>query len=236
MAIFGEKYGDFVRVVEVGEYSKELCGGTHVPHTSRIGVSVITAEGSVGANLRRVEALVGRDGLGHLERRAAILEKVAGALKSTPDEAYERLEKLLETHRDMERRIGEIERKDAEREAVTLLENAVDVDGARLVVARRDLDVDGLRSLAQALRSKLDSGVVVLGRAGEGKANLVVAVTKDLVERGISAKDVLAPGSSLLGGGGGGKPDLAISGGPNADRIDEALEASARLARSALTG
>jgi alanyl-tRNA synthetase len=235
MAIFGEKYGDFVRVVEVGEYSKELCGGTHVPHTSRIGVSVITSEGSVGANLRRVEALVGRDGLGLLERRAAALEKIASALKSPPDEAYERLERLLETHRDMERRIGEIERGDAEREAKALLDDAVDIDGVRLVVARRDLDVDALRALAQTLRSKLGSGVVVLGRAADGRANLIGAVTKDLVERGVSAKEFIAPGAAILGGGGGGKPDLAISGGPNADKIEEALETAARAARAAIT-
>jgi alanyl-tRNA synthetase len=236
MAIFGEKYGDFVRVVEIGEYSKELCGGTHVPHTSRIGVSVITAEGSVGANLRRVEALVGRDGLDLLERRAETLERIASALKVQPDETYERLEKLLEIHKDMEHRIAEIERADAEREAKTLVESAVDVDGARLVVARRDLEVDALRALAQTLRSKLGSGVVILGRAGDGRANLIGAVTKDLVERGLSAKEIIAPGAAILGGGGGGKPDLAISGGPNADRIEAAIEAAARAARSAIAG
>jgi alanyl-tRNA synthetase len=236
MAIFGEKYGDFVRVVEVGEYSKELCGGTHVPHTSRIGVSVITSEGSVGANLRRVEALVGDEGLELLEKRAATLERIASTLKSTPDDVYERLEKLLETHRDMEKRIGEIERRNAESEARSLIDEAIDLGGARLVVARRDLDVDALRSLAQALRSKLDSGVVILGRAGEGRANLVGAVTKDLVGRGISARDILAAGAQMLGGGGGGKPDLAISGGPAAERLDEALEAAASAARSAISG
>ncbi|MEA2446971.1 MAG: alanyl-tRNA synthetase, partial [Actinomycetota bacterium] len=235
MAIFGEKYGDFVRVVEVGDYSKELCGGTHVPHTSQIGVAVITNEGSVGANLRRVEALVGREGLAFLERRVQTLGRAAELLKATPEDVVEKLERLLATHKDMERRVAELDRKSADSDAASLADGAVDVDGTRLVVARRDIDVDGLRSLAQSLKSKLGSGVIVLGAAGDGRANLVGAVTKDLTAKGISARDLLAPGAKLLGGGAGGKPELAISGGPSAERIDEAIEAVAKAARDALT-
>ena len=234
MAFFGEKYGDFVRVVEVGEYSKELCGGTHVPHTTNIGVAVVTAEGSVGANLRRVEALVGREGLVYLEHRAAILDRTAGLLKANPDEVAEKVERLLATHKEMERKVSEIERRSAEADAVVLTQSATDVDGTRLVVARRDVGVDALRALAQSLKGRLGSGVVVLGTSTEGKANLVAAVTKDLIERGLSARDLLAPGARLLGGGGGGKPDLAISGGPKADHLDDALDAVARSVTEAL--
>ena len=235
MAIFGEKYGDFVRVVEVGEYSKELCGGTHVPHTSQIGVTVLTSEGSVGSNLRRVEALVGIEGVKFLEKRANALSEVADMLKATPDEVASRVERLLATQKEMERKIAEVERGSAESDAATLVESAVDVDGSRLVVARRDVGVDALRSLAQSLKGKLGSGVIVLGTAGDGKANLVGAVTKDLAQKGISARDLLAPGAALLGGGAGGKPDLAISGGPSADKIDEAIESVARAAKDALS-
>ena len=235
MAIFGEKYGDFVRVVEVGEYSKELCGGTHVPHTSNIGVTVVTSEGSVGANLRRVEALVGHEGVKFLEKRANTLAEVADMLKANPDEVASRVERLLATQKEMERKIAQVEKGSAESDATTLVESAVDVDGSRLVVARRDVGVDALRSLAQNLKGKLGSGVIVLGTANEGKANLVGAVTKDLAERGISARDLLAPGAALLGGGAGGKPDLAISGGPSADKIEEAIEAVARAAKDALS-
>jgi alanyl-tRNA synthetase len=234
MAIFGEKYGDWVRVVEVGGYSKELCGGTHVPHTSQIGPIVITAEGSVGANLRRVDALVGRDGLDYLVRRATVLERTADILKANPEEVAERVERLLVHQKEMERRISEIERKGAESDADALAGSAVEVDGARLVVARRDVGVDVLRSLAQSLRGKLGTGVVVLGTAGSGGANLVGAVTKDLAGRGISARDLLAEGAALLGGGAGGKADLAISGGPESERIDEAIAAVERAARAAL--
>ena len=234
MAIFGEKYGDIVRVVEVGDYSKELCGGTHVPRTSQIGVVVITGEGSVGANLRRIEALVGREGLEHLNKRVAVLERAAELLKTNPDDVAERIEKLLATQKEMEKRIGAIERRSVESEADDLAAAAVDVDGTRLVVARREGDVDSLRSLAQKLKGKLGSAVVILGTAGESNANLVGAVTKDLVERGIAARDLLAPGAALLGGGAGGKPDLAISGGPNRASLDDALEAVAAAAREAL--
>jgi alanyl-tRNA synthetase len=235
MAIFGEKYGDFVRVVEVGEYSKELCGGTHVPHTSNIGVAVLTHEGSIASSVRRIEALVGPEGIEYLARRAAILEQAAEKLKTNPEEVLDRLDRVLQQQKEMERRLHEIEKKEAAADAGALADRAEQVNGARLVVARRDEGVDALRSLAGQLKGRLGSGVVVLGTAGEGRANLVGAVTKDLVERGLSARDLLAPGAALLGGGGGGKPDLAISGGPAADRIDEALKAVAEAARAALS-
>ena len=234
MAFFGEKYGDFVRVVEVGDYSKELCGGTHVPHSTNIGVAVITGEGSVGANLRRVEALVGREGLDHLEHRVSVLERAASLLKAKPEEVAEKVERLLATHKEMEGKVAEIERRSADSDAATLSESALDVNGSRMVVARRDVGVDSLRALAQSLKGRIGSGVVVLGTSSGGKANLVAAVTKDLIGRGISARDLLGPGAELLGGGGGGKPDLAISGGPKADRIDQALDAVARAAKEAL--
>jgi alanyl-tRNA synthetase len=236
MAMFGEKYGDVVRVVEVGDYSKELCGGTHVPHTSQIGVSVLTAEGSVGANLRRVEALVGREGVDYLQRRVRVLERTAEMLKTNPEEVAERVEKLMATQKEMERRIGEIERKSAASDAAELASAAEDVNGTRLVVARRDIGVDNLRSLAQKLKGDLGSAVVLLGTVGDSNANLVAGVTKDLAGRGVSARDLLAPGAALLGGGGGGKPELSISGGPNKDKLDAALEAVAEAARAALHG
>jgi alanyl-tRNA synthetase len=235
MAIFGEKYGDFVRVVEVGEYSKELCGGTHLAHTSRIGVVVVTGEGSVGANLRRIEALVGDEGLAHLNRRITVLERAAETLKTNPDEVAHRVEQLMTTHKEMERRLAELDRKTAEVESQDLVRTAEDVGGVRLLVARRKGGVDALRSLAQNLKGKLGSAVVVLGTAGDKNANLVAAVTKDLVAKGLSARDLLQPGAALLGGGGGGKPELSISGGPATKNLDEALATVAREARDAIS-
>ncbi|MDQ3957894.1 MAG: DHHA1 domain-containing protein, partial [Actinomycetota bacterium] len=236
MAIFGEKYGDFVRVVEVGEYSKELCGGTHVAHTSQIGVVVVTGESSVGANLRRVEALVGAEGLSFLESKLAVLTRAAAVLKTNPDEVAERVERLVTSHKELERQLAETEQRSIESDAASLAEEAQDLDGTRIVVARRDAGVDHLRKLAQLLKGRLGSAVVVLGTSGDGKANLVAALTKDLVSRGLSARELLKPGADLLGGGAGGKPDLSISGGPAAGKIDEALAAVADEARRSLTG
>ena len=125
------------------------------------------------------------------------LDRAAELLKANPDEVAEKLERLLATHKDMERRLAELDRKSADSDAAELAQAAVDVDGTRLVVARRDIGVDALRSLAQTLKSKLGSGVIVLGAAGEGRANLVGAVTKDLAAKGISARDLLAPGAKL---------------------------------------
>ncbi|MDQ3916817.1 MAG: alanine--tRNA ligase [Actinomycetota bacterium] len=236
MAIFGEKYGDFVRVVEVGDYSKELCGGTHVAHTSQIGVVVVTGESSVGANLRRVEALVGREGLSFLESKLAVLARAATVLKTNPDEVAERVERLVASHKELERKLAETEQRSIEADAAALAEEAQDVGGTRVVVARRDVGVDNLRKLAQLLKGRLGSAVVVLGAAADGKANLVAALTKDLVSRGLSARELLGPGARLLGGGAGGKPELSISGGPAADRVDEALQLVAEQARQALRG
>ncbi|CAN5707546.1 alanine--tRNA ligase [soil metagenome] len=234
MAIFGEKYGDFVRVVEVGEYSKELCGGTHVPHTSQIGVAVLTSESSVGANLRRVEALVGRDGIRYLSARAEALERAATLLRSKPDEVEARIERLLATQKEMERRVAAIERSAASAEAEALAKDATPVADARLVVARRDRGVDAPRALAQATKSARGSGIVVLGAATDDRANLVAAVSKDLLGRGVSARDLIQPGARLLGGGGGGRPELAISGGPRAAELDAAMASARRAAEEAL--
>ena len=234
MAFFGEKYGDFVRVVEVGEYSKELCGGTHVPHTSSIGVVAVTSEGSVGANLRRIEALVGAEGIAFLKKKATALDEAASVLKVSPDEVADKLDRMLATQKEMERKLEAIEKRSAESDASALASKAQDLGGSRLVIARRDAGVDALRALAQSLKGKLGSAIVVLGTAQEGRANLVAAVSKDLVEKGISARDLLADAAKLLGGGGGGKPDLSISGGPAAEQLNEALSTAERAARAAL--
>ena len=182
-----------------------------------------------------MEALVGEDGIRFLEKRAAQLERAADLLKVNPEEVAERIERLLATQKEMERKLAALERQSAEADAQALARSALDVDGTRLLVARRDVDVDALRALAQRLKGKLGSAVIVLATSQRGKANLVGAVTKDVAARGISARDLLAPGARLLGGGAGGKPELAISGGPSAERIDQAMEAVARAARDALT-
>ncbi|MGH2704708.1 MAG: alanine--tRNA ligase [Actinomycetota bacterium] len=236
LALFGEKYGDYVRVVEVGDYSKELCGGTHVAHTGQVGVIKILGESSIGAGIRRVEAYTGMNGLAYLNRQADRLRRVAEMLKTEPDRVLERLEKVIETTKALETNLARQRAAGQAEEVRAILANvARPAGGARLVVVRRDgRPVDELRKLAIALRDGLGSGVAVAGTAQEGRANIVVAATKDLVGRGISAQELLAEGATILGGGGGGRPDLSVAGGPATAELGRALEAVGEAARRAL--
>ncbi|HEX2258854.1 MAG TPA: alanine--tRNA ligase, partial [Actinomycetota bacterium] len=207
LALFGEKYGDHVRVVEVGDYSKELCGGTHVAHTGQIGVIKLTHEGSVAAGIRRVEALTGLAGLNHLNAQAERLRKVAERLKTDPEHVLERLDRTLETLGSLQAQLSQRAAQGHREEVKAILaSDAVkSLDGGyRVVVSRRDNEsVDQLRKLAIALRDELGSGVVVVGSATDGKANLVAATSRDLVEKGVTSQGFLADGAAILGGGGG---------------------------------
>jgi len=226
MALFGEKYGEHVRVVEVGEYSKELCGGTHVPRTGHIGVMKIVGEGSVAAGTRRVEVLTGMEGLKHLNIQAEKLRQVADALKTDPEKVMERLEKLLASMRSMESELSR-QRQIALRSAAAEIlgsDSVTRVNGSSIVIHRLpDTEVDDLRKTVKMLCDALGSGVAAVGSVTKGRANLAVAVTRDLVERGISALALASDAGSVLNGGGGGKPDVAVAGGPAADSLQAAL-------------
>ncbi|MEX2586503.1 MAG: alanine--tRNA ligase [Actinomycetota bacterium] len=237
MALFGEKYGDYVRVVEVGDYSKELCGGTHVHRTGNIGLVKLIHEGSVAAGVRRVEALTGPAGLNYLNAQAERLSRVAERLKTEPDQVLERLEKTLESIAEMQAELNQLAAQGQKEEVRRILaSDAVrNVDGARLAIWRKDSSpVDELRKLAAAVRDELGSGVAVVGSANNGKANLIAAVSKDLVDKGLSGQDLVTAGAKLLGGGGGGRPELAVAGGSKQSEIDNALKAVESEVRRAL--
>ncbi|HEX2149493.1 MAG TPA: alanine--tRNA ligase [Actinomycetota bacterium] len=228
MALFGEKYGEHVRVVEVGDYSKELCGGTHVARTGNIGLVKLVHEGSVAAGIRRVEALTGWAGFAYLNNQAEKLKQVADRLKTDPEKVLERLDKTLENLASLQSQLNQQAAQGAQAQVKEILSSDAlqDVDGHRMVISlRKDASVDDLRKLATALRDELGSGVVVVGSTGNGKANLVAAASKDLVGKGVSSSTFVSMGAKILGGGGGGKPDMAVAGGPNPDQIEKALEA-----------
>ena len=231
MALFGEKYGDVVRVVEVGEYSKELCGGTHVAHTGEIGVVKIVTEGSVAAGTRRIEALTGMAGLSYLNAQVSRLKQAALLLKVEPELVVNKIEKNLETIRTLEAELNRQKRSQQVSQADALLAAATDSNGVQVVSTRIDrMKVDEMRKLAAALRQKMGSGIVLLASSGGESANIVVAVTLDLVERGLSANDIVKVAAGVLGGGGGGPSDLAVAGGSKAELLDEALgKANAHL-------
>ena len=228
IALFGEKYGDFVRVVEVGDYSIELCGGTHVHHTGEIALVRILHEASIGAGMRRVEALVGPDALREINMERDLLYAIARELGTDPKGALERARHYAERVKELEGELGKQAKRELKDRAEQLASGARVVEGAKLVTAAVDADADELRVLAQDMANRLeapDGAAVVLGTGQGGKALLVAASTKNLIARGVTGPDLLEPAAKIVGGGKGGKPDLAFSGGPKGDAFQEALDA-----------
>jgi alanyl-tRNA synthetase len=237
VALFGEKYGENVRVVRIGEFSQELCGGTHVGHTSEVGLFTVLTEGSIAANLRRIEAVTGPEAFVHLSKERMLAQQVAGMLKVTTDELPERVEALLERVRAAEKEIARARQDSLMAVAGGLIERAQRVEGVALLAeVVEGAERDGLKALAQDLRNRLGDSVVVLGTStSQGAAQMVAAVSPDLVGRGLTARDVLQPGARVVGGGAGGKGDVAQAGGREGAKLAEALELSRRTAAELVT-
>ncbi len=235
VANFGDKYGDVVRVVTIGDFSKELCGGTHVPHGAEIGTIVIAREESIGSNTRRVEALTGMDAYRYLTNERLVAEEVARTLNTRSDEAVARIESLMTRLRAAEKELTALRQAELAGRAVGLADDVErDDDGLGLVVVALDgLDMDGLRQVAGDIRSRLGTrGVAVVGTAtDDGKAQLVAALTDDLVDTGMAARDVLHPAAQVVGGGAGGSGGMAQAGGRDGSRLDEALSVAEDEAR-----
>jgi alanyl-tRNA synthetase len=223
MALFGEKYGDRVRVIRIGDFSTELCGGTHLDATGQIGLFKVTDEGAVASGVRRIEAVTGEHALAHVGREETALRESAGLLKIPPLELPRRLAALLEDQKRLEKQLAQLETKLARNQAQDLVTAAKQVAGVPVLVARLDgLDPDGLRSVVDTLRDRLPSGIILLGSAVDGKVNLVAAVSKDLAKR-FPAGRLVQEIAKMVGGGGGGRPDLAQAGGKDVSKLDEAL-------------
>jgi alanyl-tRNA synthetase len=238
MALFGEKYGDTVRMLTIGEgLSRELCGGCHVLHTGEIGPVRIVREESVAGGVRRIHVVTGRRAIQHFRAREDALAEAADALKAAPEAVPERVRRLQEERREIERRLAEA-RQAAARGTGDLLQRRIEVDGTSVVTYRADpLDMDDLRSIGDAVRDGLRSGVAVVGAELNGKAAILALVTDDLVRSGrISAVDVVRRVGALVGGAGGGKPHLAQAGGRDVEKIDEALDRAPELVRELLAG
>jgi alanyl-tRNA synthetase len=232
MALFGEKYGDQVRVVSVPGFSMELCGGTHVRATGDIGFFVIVAEGGVSAGVRRIEALTGRGAVAWAQHQRAALGGVLEALHVGDDQAVDAIEKLQSEVKRLARDVSQLKTRLAMGGGdQTGGDETVDVAGVKL--ARRktaDLDKDALRNLADSLKAKIKSGVVVIASANDGKVQMVVAVTADLTGR-VKAGQIVKEIAPIVGGGGGGRPDFAEAGGKQPENIDEMLKASEEVLR-----
>ena len=223
MALFGEKYGQRVRVIRIGEFSTELCGGTHLDHTGQIGVLKVAAEGAVASGVRRIEAVAGQAALESIGRTDAALREAGEILKISPLDVPARLRKLLDDQRTLERHLQALEARLARSRADELLAAARQVNGVAVIAGRLDgLDAEGLRAVADTLRDRVGSGVVVVGGAVDGKVNIVAAVTKDLVKR-FHAGKLVQEVAKAAGGSGGGRPDLAQAGAKDAGQLDPAL-------------
>lgn len=236
LAFFGDKYGERVRVVRTGDYSTEFCGGTHVRTTGQVGPLVLVSEGSVGSNIRRVEALTGSAGYAHLTQLRDRLHEVGAVLRAQPGREVDAALSVTDRLAMAEQRLEDFAGRDRAGAAESILSTAEIVAGSTLASGRFDaLGSDGLRSLAFQVRDRIDSGIGVIGSVTDGKAALIVFVTEDLVTRGVSAGDIASAGAMALGGGAGRDSKLAQAGGPNADAIDEAIGSARERASSAIT-
>jgi alanyl-tRNA synthetase len=225
IALFGEKYGERVRVVKIGDYSRELCGGTHLPSSAAIGGFAIVSEGSIGAGLRRIEAVTGKEAQDLALAQRDLLGHAADLMKCPPDGVAERIRALQSELRSAQREIERLQQKSAGALVDDLANQAVDVDGVRVVAARVEAVRSGaLRNLADQIRDGLGSGIVVLGCAHEGRVQFVSAVSADLTDAGFHAGRLVGEVAKVAGGGGGGRPDFAQAGGKNPERLDEALD------------
>jgi alanyl-tRNA synthetase len=236
MALFGEKYGEKVRVVSVPGFSLELCGGTHVAATGDIGFFAIVAESGVAAGIRRIEALTGTGAVAWAQQQRDLVTAMLRTLQSPPEQAVQAIERLQADARRLAREISQLKTKMAlGGPSQSESQDVVEVAGVRLARKRvAGLDKDALRALADSMRQSIKSGVVVLASEEDGKVQIVVAVTPDLTSR-IKAGQIVKEIAPIVGGGGGGRPDFAEAGGKHPDKIDRMLEASATVV-ARLTG
>ncbi len=234
MALFGEKYQQRVRVVTVPGFSMELCGGTHVSRTGDIALFKILHEGSVSAGVRRIEAVTGEGALLRFRDDENLLGEISERFRMKREELADNIRKLATSLKDAQLRIQQLQLQLAERDSVDAVRDAKKIKGVKVVSQKvQNLDRNGLRALAGQLTDKLRSGVVVLGMPANGKVSLVAMVTSDLTDR-IQANDLIRRLAPLVGGGGGGKPDMAEAGGKDPSRLDQALERTFRLVADSL--
>jgi alanyl-tRNA synthetase len=232
VALFGEKYGDRVRVVSIGNFSKELCGGTHVRATGEIGLLKITAETGIAAGVRRIEAVTGPEAFAIFQAREKQLADLANLLKAPAENLEIKIDKLLSANKELEKEVSRLTAKLALSDIDNLINSARMVDGTKVVVSNVVLDSPKtLREMGDKIRDKLGSGIVVLGGEYQGKAALLAMVTKDLTST-YKAGQIIKAVSAKVGGSGGGRPDMAQAGGPNPDKLNEALDAVYEIIKS----
>ena len=230
MALFGEKYGDTVRVVMIGDFSRELCGGTHVGHTGDIASFKILSESGVAAGIRRIEALTGRNVTAYYQEMEEKLAETARILKTTPVSLTERAEHLMAELKALQSENESLKSKAAKEALGDVMDQVVEVNGVKLLATKvSGVDMNGLRDLGDQLKAKIAEGVVVLMSDLDGKVNMVAMATDGAMKKGAHAGNLIKGIAALVGGGGGGRPNMAQAGGKNPAGIDEAIKKSAEV-------
>ncbi|MDR4250270.1 alanine--tRNA ligase [Bacillus pumilus] len=235
MALFGEKYGDIVRVVQVGDYSIELCGGCHVQNTAEIGLFKIASESGIGAGTRRIEAVTGKGAYEELNDQLAILEQAASELKSNTKDVPKRIAALQADLKEAQRENESLLAKLSQAEAGSILEKVTEIGGVKVLTEKVNAkDMNHLRTMVDDLKAKLGSAVIVLGAVQNGKVNISAGVTKDVIEKGLHAGKLVKQAAEICGGGGGGRPDMAQAGGKQPEKLEEALATVEESVKSVL--
>ncbi|WP_131040672.1 alanine--tRNA ligase [Clostridioides difficile] len=232
-ALFGEKYGDEVRVVSMGDYSTELCGGTHLTNTSQVGMFKILSEGGVAAGVRRIEAITGKAVYEYLKERDGIISEVCVNLKSKEDNLIQRISSLLEENKNLSKELHDMKAKMSLQSVDSIFDSKVEVNGVNLITNKFEgMDMDTLRETADNLRDKLGSGVVVLANVVDDKINFVVTATKDVLDKGIHSGNIVREVAKIAGGKGGGRPNMAQAGASDVSKVDQALSYASEVIKT----
>lgn len=230
MALFGEKYGDEVRVVSMGDFSVELCGGTHVENTSRIGLFKIVSESGIAAGVRRIEALTGNGVLAYYKNLEETLNEAAKAVKASPADLKDKLAHLMGELKVLHSENESLKSKLAQDSIGDVMDQVKEIKGVKLLAAQvADVDMNGLRDLGDQLKEKLGEGVVLLISTMNGKVNLLAMATQGAMEQGAHAGNLIKAAAAILGGGGGGRPNMAQAGGKNPEKIPEAIAKASEI-------
>ncbi|MCR8745162.1 alanine--tRNA ligase [Romboutsia lituseburensis] len=233
MALFGEKYGNEVRVVSMGDFSIELCGGTHLTNTSQIGMFKILSEGGVAAGVRRIEAITGKAVYNYLNEREALISNVSLSLKTKEDSLVQRVVSLLEENKNLGKELHELKTQMSLQSIESVLDSKEDVNGVNVVCAKFEgMDMNTLKEVADKLRDKLASGVVVLGNVADDKLNFVVTASQDVLAKGIHSGNIVKEVAMIAGGKGGGRPNMAQAGAPEVSKINDALNHAKEVVKS----
>ena len=235
MALFGEKYGDVVRVVNMGGYSVELCGGAHLKNTAQVGSFKIVSENGVASGVRRIEALTGEGALKYYQNESETLKEVCSVLKTTPANMLKRLADVIKEQKDLVKEVEKLKAEMASGAADDILKNAEEVNGVKVVCAVvENTSANDLKTMGDELKNRLGEAVVVLASAVDGKVSLVAMATKGAVDKGAHAGNVIKEAAAVCGGGGGGKPAMAQAGGKDASKLNEAVAKAKEVIKNQL--